>query len=315
MRSIVDSFSGSVDERAELRRRCDALSAEARDNWDDPQWRALMAQAMTQAIYQGFETENLLDILTTVERVPEDGRIFVKEARGLRAFWTAKGGYIEASTLRVETAELLRDMIGYHVYEFRDKLRNSFAETQATLVDLGAQRLDAEINLRVLRTFQAAIPGTSSPYYIQGSGLSLPALDNAINQVYDETLDGNVTVVGRRTMVGQIVDQLSNNGAYTAYIPQMNEDFIRRGVIGQYKGANIAVLKNFRDDENVSFFPANELWVVGRDASKFGFWGGPLSKEWEDNNWYWHYLSRQDFGGGVFRPERLRRIIDTSLAP
>jgi hypothetical protein len=64
-----------------------------------------------------------------------------------------------------------------------------------------------------------------------------------------------------------------------------------------------------------SFFPANEMYVVGRDASKFGFWGGPLSKEWEDHNWYWHHLARQDFGGGVFRPDRLRRIVDTSLAP
>jgi hypothetical protein len=313
MTYLKDSFGRSAEERAVLRQRCEALSQEARDNWDDPQWRRLMAAALTEAVFYGFETENILDIMSTVERVPEDGRIFVKETRGMRAFWTAKGGYIEASNLRTDIMELVRDMIGFHVYEFADKLRNNFAETQATLIDLGAKRMDAEINLRALRTFQAAIP-VGSPSYVQGGGLSLTALDAAINAVWDETMQDQVTIIGRRTMTGQIVDKLSAGG-YTQFLPETNEDLLRRGVIGAYKGATIATLKNYRDDEDVSFFPANEMFVVGKDASKFGFWGGPLSKEWEDTNWYWHYLTRQDFGGGVFRPERLRRIVDTNQAP
>jgi hypothetical protein len=313
MPSLYDSFGRSAEERAVLRQRCEALSAEARENWEDPHWRRLMAQALTEAVFYGFETENILDIMSTVERVPEDGRIFVKETRGMRAFWTAKGGYIEASNLRTDIMELVRDMIGFHVYEFSDKLRNSFAETQATLIELGAKRLDAEVNLRALRTFQAAIP-PGSPQYIPGGGVSLPALDAAINAVWDETMESQVTVVGRRTMTGQIVDKLTAGG-YTQFLPETNEDLLRRGVLGVYKGATIATLKNYRDDEDISFFPANEMFVVGKDASKFGFWGGPLSKEWEDTNWYWHYLTRQDFGGGVFRPERLRRIVDTNQAP
>lgn len=313
MGTINDSFRRSEVERAEWRRKCDALTAEAKENWYDPEWRRLMAQAMTETIYWGFQHENTLDLLSVVERVGETDRIMMKETRGLRAFWTAKGGYIEASNLRTDVTELVRDMIGFHVYEFEDKLRNNFGETQATLLDLGQQRLDAEINLRVLRTFQAAIP-TGSPYIVQAGGLSLTTLDAAINAVFDETFFGEVAIVGRRPMTGQIVDQLTA-GNYAGFLPQTNEDLLRRGVIGEYKGANIITLKNYRDDENVSFFPQNELYVVGRDASKFGYWGGPLSKEWTDNNWYWNYVTRQDFGGGVFYPQRLRRIIDTNLAP
>ena len=312
MTTALNSFQRSAEERAELRARCDELSASAKENWDDPHWRRLMAQAITEAIFVGFEYENILDLMSVVERTDDTGRILLKETRGMRAFWTAKGGYIEASTLQSDVTELVRDMIGFHVFEFEDKLRNNFAETQATLIDLGGRRLDAEVNLRALRTFQAAIP-SSSAYYISGAGLSLTALDGAINAVFDETLDDTVTIIGRRSMTGQIVDQLTSGG-YTNFLPTSNEDFLRRGVIGTYKGATIATLKNYRDDEDISFFPANELYVVGRDASKFGFWGGPRSREWTDNNWYWHYAARQDFGGGVFYPQRLRRIVDTSLA-
>jgi hypothetical protein len=311
---LQDSFGRTAEEKEEFRRICLQLSAEAKENWNDPQWHMLMGQAITEAVYVGFEHENLLDIMSIVERVGEDGRIFVKETRGLEAFWTARGGYIEIGRLVSDVTELVRDTIGYHVYEFSDKLRNNFSETAASLIDLGSQRLDAEINLRVLRTFQAAIP-SGSPYYVSGSGLSLVALDSAINAVFDRTLEGTVTVVGRRTMTGQIVDKLSQSPNYPAFLPETNEELLRRGVLGTYKGATIVTLKNYLDDVDQSFFPTNEMYVVGRDASKFGFWGGPLSKEWEDHNWYWHHLARQDFGGGVFRPDRLRRIVDTSLAP
>lgn len=313
MTTLTNSFGASADEQAEIRRKCEALSAEARDNWDDPTWRRLMAQAMTEAIYWGFQHENLLSLMANVENVPFDGRVMVKEVRGLRAFWTARGGYIEASSLQADVMEIVRDTIGYHVYEFEDKVRTNFGETQASLIQLGQQRLDAEVNLRALSLFQAALP-TSSPYTLQGSGVSLSVLDTALNDVYDATYEGEITIIGRRSMVGQIVDLLSASN-YGGFLLETNEELLRRGVIGNYKGARIAYLKNYRDDQDISFFPANEMYVLGRDASKFGFWGGPLSKDWTDENWYWHYVSRQDFGGLVYRTDRLRRIIDTSITP
>lgn len=312
---MVDAYGRSSEERAALRAKIDKLNAEARDNWDDPAWRKLMAQSVTQTILWGFEHENLLQLLTTVENAPFDGRVFVKETRGLRAFWTSRGGYIEASTLHSEVTEIQRDLIGFHVYEFEDKLRVNFAETQATLIDLGIQRMDAEVNLRLLRLFQAAVP-SSSPYYISGASLSLTALNTALREVADETREqGQITIIGRSTMVDQIVDELIS-GNYAAFLPQTNEELLRNGHIGTYRGARIVRLKNFKDDQDVSFFPANELFVVAQDASKFAFWGGLLSKEWtEDDNWYWHYIARRDFGGLVHRPERLRRVVDTSITP
>jgi len=317
--TMVDPYGRTDDQRKELREKLDAVNREAATNWDNPTWRREMAADMTESIYWGFEHENLLSLFAQVENAPFDGRVFVKEVRGLRAFWVARGGYIESSTIHSEVVEIPRDTIGFHVYEMEDKLRTNFGETQATLVDLGGQRMDAEVNLRVLRLFQAAVP-TSSPYYISGAGLSLVALNTALREIKDQVaapgVGPDVTIFGRATMTDQIIDRLLGanvNGA--GFLPETNEQLIRQGVLGTYRGARIITLRNYLDDGYASFFPANELYVVAKDAAKFAFWGGLLSKEYtEDDNWYWHYLARRDFGGLVHRPQRVRRIVDTSTA-
>lgn len=311
---MVDAVGRSKEDREALREQRDALNAEAAENWGDPEWMKAATEEIASTILFGFDHENLLQLLTTVENAPFDARVTVKEVRGLKAFWTARGGYIEASEMRSDVFELPRDMIGFHVFESEDKLRVNFAETQATLVELGIKRMDAEVNLRVLRTMQAAIPSTASQY-ITGA-FSLTALDTAIDEVIDESRSNVITIVGRRTMTGKIVNALSQAGTYGGFIPETNQEIISKGILGTYKGATITTLINYKDDEDHPFFPGNELFVVGADASKFAFWGGLFSKEWtEDDNWYWHYLARRDFGGVVHRPERIRRFVDPTQTP
>lgn len=313
--NMVDSYGRTDTERNELRAKIDLLNKTAADRWDDPQWRREMAREMTETIYKGFDHENLLGLMTDLENAPFDGRVLIKEVRGLKAFWVARGGYIESSTLRADVMELPRDTIGFHVSEFEDKLRTNFAETQATLVDLGIKRMDAEVNLRFFRGLQAAVP-SGSDGYIGGSGLDLTEINTALREVRDNSLDGAITIVGRATMTDQIIDEILGATHGAAYLPETNEALLRRGVLGTYRGARIVTLKNYQDDEEAPFFPANELWVIGRDASKFAFWGGLMSKEYtEQDNWYWHFLARRDFGGIVHRPRRLRRIVDSSIAP
>lgn len=315
--TLIDPYGRSEDERKALRAKIDLVNKEAFDNWDDPAWRRMMAAELTETIYRGFEHENLLSLMTTVENAPFDGRVFIKELRGLRAFWVAKGGYIEASDMHAEVLELPRDTIGFHVYEFEDKLRTNFAETQASLVELASRRMDAEVNLRVIKLFQAAIPSTS-PYYVSGNGLSLTALNSALRAIRDESREFDVTIIGRITMTDQIVEKLvasGSGGVAAGFVPESNEEMLRRGVLGTYRGARIVTLRNYSDDNKTPFFPANELYLLSSDASRFAFWGGLLSKEYvEDDNWYWHYLARRDFGGIVHHPERMRRIVDTGIA-
>ena len=313
--SLIDPYGRTAEERDALRQKVEKANEVARANWENPQWRHEMAQELTETIYRGFEHENLLSLFTNVENAAFDGRVFVKEIRGLKAFWVSRGGYIEASEIKSEVMEIPRDTIGFHVFEFEDKMKINFSETSQSLINLAQQRMDAQVNQRLFSLFQAAVP-SSSAYYSSGAGLSLTTLNTALREVRDESMDDQVTIIGRSTMTEQIIDELLGSGSNGAgFLPETNEQLGRRGVLGTYRSARIVTLKNYDDDNRVPFFPANELWVVGRDASKFAFWGGLMSKQYvENDNWYWHYLARRDFGGVVHRPERLRRIVDTSIS-
>ena len=315
MSSIKLYGKASDPELEALRQKVALLNEEAAQNFDDPTWRRERAQEMTETIYMGFEHENLLGLMAEVENLPFTGRSFVKETRGLKAFWIGRGGYIEASTLHSEVMEIPRDIIGFHVTEFEEKLETNFAETATSLVDLAIQRMDAAVNQRVLSLFEAAVPDAGSASYITGSGVSLGQLNSALAGVRDASRTRQVTILGRPTMTEQIMDELlgaSSNGA--GFIPASNEEMVRRGLLGTYRGANIVSLTNYADENDVPFFPDNEMYVMSTDASKFAFWGGMKTKEYvEEDNWYWHYLGKKEFGGVVHRPDRIRRIVDTSI--
>ncbi len=310
-----DRYGRSLEEVRDLREKVETANAEAKARWNDPVWHKEMAAIITETILWGFEHENILNAISDVSYPGFNDRMTISEVRGLKAFWVARGGYIEASGMHRETFELPRDQIGFHVQEETDKVLVNFAETQADLINLGIQRLDAEVNLRFLRLLQAAVPiGNAS--YVSGSGLSLTALDAALLAVRDASRQRVVTIVGRETMTGQIITKLTANSTYPAFLPETNEEMIAKGILGQYRGAQIVTLINYLDANDYPFFPANELYVISKDASKCAFWGGLQSKEFEEpDNWYWHFLARKEFGAIVHRPERLRRIVDTNIDP
>lgn len=306
VKKMVDSFGRTQEENKNRLEIMEAANIEAREHWDDPQYRAEFAADLTESILLGFDYETLIDQWIETERTDFNGRIFVRESGGLRAFYMARGGYIEASELTTEISEVPRDMLGVHVWEFEDKFLTNFAESAQTLRDLSIRRMDAEINRRVHTVLKQAV---AASYTTTAAGVSQAALDAAIARVQDESQTGEVVIVGRPTVVNQIA-------AFDGYGNETLEEIRRKGMFGVYKGARIVSLRNYKDEDNNPYIPKNELWVLARDTGKFAFFGGLKSKEFmELDNWYWHYLARRDTGIMVHHPERAHLFVDSSITP
>jgi len=288
------------------------LDNEARENWHNEAWHRQVAADLVQALDYGFRFDNIFGQYIQTQTVGEFDRVIVRERRGLRVFYTSRGGYIDESQIRTEHYEMPRDTLGFHVSEHIDKLRANFSASIADLVALGGIRMETEINRRLLSLTQAAVP-SSSPYYVASAGLTKAELDAAIRQVRDNIQPDNgtgqvpVTVLGRASMIDKIADFLPT------YSPVATEEQRQRGFIGYYKGAQLVVLRNYADEDGRSFIPGNELWVLGGTAGRFALFGGLQVKTWDENTVdYRHYRARRDIGGMINRPEQVRRIVDAS---
>lgn len=281
------------------------------DLWWDEEWREATAREITEQVWWGFEHQNFLPLLADVATAEHGDRITIEEVYGAEVFWVAMGGQIDETTMTQDVFELRPDWVGFHVSQLDDEMRRNFGPNVRRLVENCVQQVDAAISHRLFRTYQTAIPGPGHDSFVTNPGLDLTQLNNAIDEVEDESITGEVSVVARRSMTAQLMDLVQASNLFT---PETNEQILRQGVLGTYRGVPVISLRNFRDRHKRSFFPRNEMLVVARDAAKVGLWGGLQTREGtEQFGFRWHYLGRRSAGFAVWRPEAARRIVDSNL--
>jgi hypothetical protein len=313
-RSSVDPWGRDRSALAEHASLLEALNAEAIENWDNETWHRQMAADIATSLDYQFTFENLFSTYFQVETVGEFDRIRLRERRGLKVFYTSRGGYIEESQIRTEDWQLPRDTLGFHVSEHTDKLRANFGATIQDLVTLGEARLNAEVNRRIFNLLQESVP-SGSPNYVATNGLTKPELDAALREVRDAIKPNGlgpvpVTIIGRASMVDQISE--FNLG----FDPEATAEIRAKGRLGVYRAANVVQVINYTDEDGQSYIPANELWVFGGTVGKFAMYGGMQVRTWDENTVdYRHYRARKDVGGLVHHPEQARRIVDSSVTP
>ena len=295
---------------ADLRAREAAKDAQARQSWFNDDWRLAQAAVMSTTIFEGFDTENILDLMAMVEYPNDEDRVTIEEVRGLKMFYVSEGGQIDESRITEKVWELPRDYIGFQLVELVNKLRSGFSRRSQDIVNLAIRQMLVAVNRRLWGVYQQAVPSSGSPYYISGNGVSLPALDTALMEVQDEAQTDNVSIIGRKVMLQQIINELRDQNVFA---PETNEEMIRRGRLGSYNGATLVQLTNYKDADDVSLIPGNELMVVAPNAAKVAIWGSTYTEEYnEQGGFYWHYMGRRTFGMALHKPEWVRRIVDTS---
>lgn len=312
-RGTVDPWGRSREGFAEHAAIADALNREALENWDNEAYHRQVARDVATSLDYQFTFENLFSTWLNVQSVGEFDRVILRERRGLKVFYTSRGGYMEESQIRTEEWELPRDTLGFHVSEHTDKLRANFAATMEDLISLGEARLEAEINRRMFNLLQESVP-TTSPYYVAAADVTEAILNTALREVRDAIKPNGmgpvpVTIIGRSSAVEQILD-------FDGLTDEAREEIRLRGRLGVYRGANLNQVINYTDEDGESYIPGNELWVFGGNVGKFALYGGMVIKSWEENTVdYRHYRCRKDIGGVVNHPEQARRIVLSNVAP
>jgi hypothetical protein len=199
------------------------------------------------------------------------------------------------------------------VSEFDDKLQIGFADSMEAMAALGNARVEVEMNRRIFTLLQEAIP-SSSAYYVDATsgGLTKEVLDDSLRGAWDAVRpDGlgpvPMTIIGRAVNVDAISDLSTAPGTFD---PSATEELRAQGYVGSYRGAQVIRVRNYTDEDGVSFIPDNEVWVFAGTVGTFVKYGPAKVREWLENTVdYRHYRLRQDMGGMVYHPEQARRIV------
>ncbi len=294
-----------------------ALNKEAQENWHDPAWHREMSAVISTRLDWTFYFDNLFSSWIETLNVGELDIVEETEFDGLQAYWTARGAYIDETQMKQKRFSMGRDTIGFHVTEFKDKLRLNFANSMEQMISLGYQAMDAQIHKRLFDTLTAAI-GVSSDYYVAAtSGLTQAVIDDAITDVEDQIRPKNgvyppITILGRRAAINRFSNAVVGAAGFD---PEAAAEIRQKGRLGSYRGANLQVIPNYYDQNRNSMLPSNELWVMGGTVGKLVFYGGTTTNQWDEQTVdYTHYRARRDVGMGVFHPEYARRIVITDEA-
>lgn len=311
-RSKFGAFDSMTPEQAaEFAALSKALNEEAMANWENPSWHRQVAADLSSTLTYGFTTgANPFGQYIAQKSVGEFDREIITERRGLKAYFTARGGHVDETKLRTETWTVERDTLGFHLVEGYDNMKANFAQIFGDIRTLAEARLRAEQWRRFLQLAQAAVP-SGSPYYSTAANISEATLKAAVARVQDEiTPDGTgetpVTIIGRAGMVNQILD-------FSGFSESIKDEIQRTGRLGTWRGANIVKLKHYQDEDGVNYMPGNELWVLGGNAGKFINFGGVRVNQWTDNELeYSHVVGRCAIGAVILHPEYTHRVIDTN---
>lgn len=246
-RSSVDPWGRQKTNMAEHAALVEKLNQEAKDNWDNDAWHRQVAADIATTLDYQFTFENLFSQYFQVETVGEWDRVILRERRGLKVFYTSRGGYIDESQIRTEDWQLPRDTLGFHISEHTDKLRSGFATAMEDIVTLGQARLNAEVNRRIFNLLQEAIPPGSDEFVLT-NGLTKPEVDAALREVRDAIKPNGlgpvpVTIIGRASMVDKISE------FDLGFDPEATAEIRAQGRLGTYKAANVVQVINYTDED------------------------------------------------------------------
>lgn len=299
---------------AEMATQAARLNEIAVERWTDPMWHREQAALIGQAVDLGFNNglNGVFDGVLDTRSIGLGDVETMKLRSGIEVFSVAEGGYVDESTLKTNHFTLGRDTFGWHVVASEQDALADWSETFADLIRLARLKEGMEVVRRQYALLDAGIP-TSSPYFVDASAaLTNTILADAVTDVFDAprkftsplALNSQIQIIGRAAAV----DEITAMSGFTQSENSLDE--IRAlGYLGTFRGAAVRRLSNYVDEDDNSFFPSDELWVVSPGAGRFVLYGGTRPNSWvEQALRKVHTDTRRTIGGALFQPQVVRRL-------
>lgn len=214
-------------------------------------------------------TQDIVPQIIQVKTVGLGDPDFIDEdLRGLRAYWQGKGGQILSDILRYERSQMPREEMVTALDFHQDEIAADFWGTFGRLVAQANEKLRQLPTTKLVELVQKAIQ--AGTYF--GTFASSTLTDDQVDSVLEPVAlkaNGQVSIVGTRVAVRALA------GVGLDISEKVAEQVFNTGQIGVYKGYPVVQVENFENFEGDYVLPNDELWLVGRNAGRLTYYGGP----------------------------------------
>lgn len=190
---------------------------------------------------------------------------FDEDLRGGRAYWQGSGGQIRSFLVRYERQQMPREAMVTAIDLHRNEVRTDFWGGMQKLIDQSNMKLRGLPTERLIELVQAAISSGSTYAEYAAATLSSTQVDEVLDEVL--TNSPSATILG----TGPAIRKLSNIGL--DFGQNIQEQIFRTGLIGVYKGQQVASIENFENFDGFKVLPDDEIWIVGRNAGQLTYYG------------------------------------------
>jgi hypothetical protein len=229
------------------------------------------------------------------------------------AYWQGKGGQIRSGILRYERERMPTEEIVAAIDMHQDEFRTDFWGPFDKLAQHAQEKMRILPVERLVELVQAAVNGGVTYGTFASSTLTAAQVDSVLDEVALRS-GGQVTILGSLVAVRKLAKVGLEFG------DNVKEQVFRTGVIGQYKGYNVAQVENFENFTGQFVLPHNEIWFVGRNAGRLTYYGDTAKvQQLRLPSFYFRWETARDagmllYGGG--RPDqggkgRLGRLVLT----
>ena len=292
------------------------FAEEMKDAVRDPEARTAIAEKIVKYISDSIEQRDLASLLLPKETIPVGTTAEYAVPSGLKAYWHEPGSYAPRTAMTQKVFTVPTWMISAHPeYEISQLEAGRYGNVQDQ-VKAAREAILGAINARVFSTISGSIASTDTNYGSAANGLTLSALNNAINWVEDQYGSAKV-IVGRRNLLYRMLDWNINEtyGDIGLYSDSTKDQILKTGKIPSYRGIPIVGLPQWRDAFGKMTIPQDEVLVIGEDIGRYVVNQELRSKDAIDvDTLFWHIHLYMKVGAAVWFPERAYKIKITQSA-
>lgn len=216
------------------------------------------ADAMNEDI-----TRRLIEVKTVGLGDPD---YIEEDLRGMRAYWQGEGGQILSDIIRYERATMPKEEMVAAIDLHLDEIRLDFWGTFDKLVNQAREKFSQLPVERLVELVQAGVTGSPNFGEFATATLTDEQVDSIVNAVAARS-KGQVTILGTNVAVRKL------SAVGLDFGQNIQEQILRTGIIGVYKGYPVSQVENFEDFAGNFVLPDDELWVVGRNAGRLTYYG------------------------------------------